>query len=138
MGVESVLELDGAPAGSTGAEMLLKRIQWSVEKTLVDVDAELARDVWRLGLLRQGARQMLDLTTRTQPWLRELFRNWAREALGIARNVVYLNATLCQIRRLTARYGATAPNPPAGSSVTASATQPPMRSRRPARSAQRA
>ena len=32
IGVESVLELDHAPAGSTGAEMLLKRIQWSVEK----------------------------------------------------------------------------------------------------------
>jgi hypothetical protein len=104
MGVASVLELDGPPAGSTVAEMLLKRIQWSVEKTLVDVDvdAELARDVWRLGLLRRdGARQNLDLTTLTQPWLREMFRDWAREALGTTRNAFYLNATLCQIRRLS-------------------------------------
>ena len=102
IGVESVLELDHAPAGSTGAEMLLKRIQWSVEKALVDVDAELARDVWRLGLLRRdGARQNLDMTTLTQPWLRELFRDWAREALGTTRNAFYLNATLCQMRRLS-------------------------------------
>ena len=82
--------------------MLLKRIQWSVEKALVDVDAELARDVWRLGLLRRdGARQNLDMTTLTQPWLRELFRDWAREALGTTRNAFYLNATLCQMRRLS-------------------------------------
>jgi hypothetical protein len=102
MGVESVLELEEAPTGSAAAEMLLKRIQWSVEKTLVDTEAELARNVWRLGLLRRdGARQNLDLTTLTQPWLRELFRDWAREALGTTRNVVYLNATLCQIRRLS-------------------------------------
>ena len=57
--------------------------------------------MWRLGLLRRdGARQKLDLTTITQPWLRELFRDWAREALG-TRNVHYLRGTLCQIRRLS-------------------------------------
>ena len=58
--------------------------------------------MWRLGLLRRdGARQNLDLTTLTQPWLRELFRDWAREALGTTRNAFYLNATLCQMRRLS-------------------------------------
>jgi ribosomal protein L37E len=102
MGVESVLEVEQSPIRTTAAELLLKRIQWSVEQALVDPEAELARDVWRLGLLRRdGGRQNLDLTTLTQCWLRELFRDWARESLGTTRNVVYLNATLCQIRRLS-------------------------------------
>jgi len=101
-GVESVLEVEQCPLRSGGAEMLLKRIQWSIERTLVDPEQEFARDVWRLGLLRRdGARQQLNMTTITQPWLRELFRDWARETLGTTRHVAYLNATLCQIRRLS-------------------------------------
>jgi integrase len=67
-------------------------------------------------LRRDGARQNLDLTTLTQPWLRELFRDWAREALGTARNVVYLNATLCQVRRLSESLRA---RPDGGNDMTA-------------------
>ena len=102
MGVESVLDVEQNPIRTTAAELLFKRVRWSVEQTLVDPETELARDVWRLGLLRRdGGRQNLDLTTLTQPWLRELFRDWARESLATTRNAVYLNATLCQIRRLS-------------------------------------
>ena len=101
MGVESVLEVQQSPIRTTAAELLLKRIQWSVEQTLVDPEAELARDVWRLGLLRRdGARQNLDLTTLTQPWLRELFRDGRASRSGPC-DRGYLNATLYQIRRLS-------------------------------------
>ena len=57
--------------------------------------------MWRLGLLRRdGGRQRLDLTVISQPWLREIYRDWAREALA-RRHVDYLRGTLCQFRRLS-------------------------------------
>ncbi len=101
IGVGSVLEVDESPIGSTPARMLLARIQRSVEQVLLDAEAELSSDVWRLGLLRRdGGRQRLELCEITQPWLREIFRDWAREALAV-RNVNYLRGVFCQIRRLS-------------------------------------
>ncbi len=100
-GVCSVLDI-GEPSTRSPGGMLLARIRWSVQKALVDVEAELSRDVWRLGLLRHdGARQNLDFRTLTQPWLREIFRDWARETLATTRNLIHLNGTLCQMRRLS-------------------------------------
>jgi hypothetical protein len=102
MDVGSVLDLDDSPIQTMRAELLFKRIQWSVEQALLDPEVELSRDVWRLGLLRRdGGRQNLDLTQIPQPWLREIFRDWARESIGTARHVDYLKGTLCQIRRLS-------------------------------------
>ncbi len=101
MGVRSVLEIDKRPPSTSIARLLLKRIQWSVEQALLDPEEELSRDVWRLGLLRRdGARQNLDLGQLTQPWLREIYRDWARESLAV-KNVHYLRSTLCQMRRLS-------------------------------------
>jgi integrase len=51
-------------------------------------------------LRRDGGRSKLDLARLTQPWLREIFREWAREALA-TRNSNYLRNTLCQIARLS-------------------------------------
>ena len=101
MGVSSVLEVDESPIGSTGAQLLLARIQRSVQQVLFDAEAELSGDVWRLGLLRRdGGRQRLDLGGITQPWLREIYRDWAREALSF-RNVNYLRGAFCQLKRLS-------------------------------------
>ncbi|MHB1838109.1 MAG: hypothetical protein ACYCXW_24440, partial [Solirubrobacteraceae bacterium] len=101
MGVGSVLDVDESPIGSSPARLLLARIQRSVQQVLFDPEAELAGDVWRLGLLRRdGGRQRLDLREITQPWLREIYRDWAREALAV-RNVNYLRGVFCQIRRVS-------------------------------------
>lgn len=102
MGARSVLDVEDCPIGSDGTSMLFARVQWAVEQALVDPARELVRDVWRLGLLRRdGARSKLDLGQITQPWLREIYRDWARQALGEARNVQYLRSTLCQVLRLS-------------------------------------
>ena len=81
--------------------MLLARVRWAVERALLDPEDELSRDVWRLGLLRgDGGHKRLDMTVISQPWLREIYRDWAREALA-GRSIHYLRGTLCQIRRLS-------------------------------------
>jgi integrase len=101
MRVASVLDVDESPIRSSMAQLLFARIRCAVEQALLDPEQELARDVWRLGLLRRdGGRQRLDLTVISQPWLREIYRDWAREALSV-RNVHYLRGTLCQIRRFS-------------------------------------
>jgi integrase len=101
MGVASVLDLDESPIRTTMARLLLMRVQWAVQRALLDPEQELSGDVWRLGLLRRdGGRQRLDLTVISQPWLREIYRDWAREALS-GRHVHYLRGTLCQFRRLS-------------------------------------
>jgi integrase len=101
MRVGSVLDVDESPIGTSPARLLLARIQRSVEQALLDPEVELSGDVWRLGLLRRdGGRQRLELGEITQPWLREIYRDWAREALAV-RNVNYLRGVFCQIRRLS-------------------------------------
>ena len=96
----SVLDVGESPIRTTMARLLLMRVQWAVERALLDPEQELARDVWRLGLLRRdGGRQRLDLTVISQPWLREIYRDWAREALATpsrrlpARHVVPVQAS---------------------------------------------
>ena len=83
MGVASVLDVDESPIRTTWRSCCYARIRRAVEQALLDPEEELSRDVWRLGLLRRdGGRQRLDLTVISQPWLREIYRDWAREALA--------------------------------------------------------
>ena len=56
------------------------RVQWAVEMAW-SPDAELSGDVWRLGLLRRVAAGRGSTHGHAQPWLRELYRDWAREAM---------------------------------------------------------
>ena len=101
-GVRSVLAVDDCPLRVCMTRLAFLRVQWAVQQALVDPSEELARDVWRLGLLRRdGGRGKLDLGQITQPWLREVYRDWAREALGTARNIHYLRSTLSQVLRLS-------------------------------------
>jgi site-specific recombinase XerD len=101
MKVESVLDLAESPVRTPMAQLLFARIRWAVEHALLDPEEELLGDVWRLGLLRRdGGRQKIDLTVISQPWLREIYRDWAREALA-GRHIHYLRSTFCQIRRLS-------------------------------------
>ena len=101
MGIVSVLDLNESPIRTEQARLLFIRIRRAVEQALFDPEQELSGDLWRLGMLRpDGGRQKLDLTVISQPWLREIYRDWAREALS-RRNVHYLRSTFCQIRHLS-------------------------------------
>lgn len=102
-GVGSVLDVPQCPIRSGMTGLLFARIQWAVQQALADPADELLTDVWRLGLLRSdaGPHSKLDLRQITQPWLREIYRDWAREALGQARHVGYLRSILTHVRRLS-------------------------------------
>ncbi|MGH2895405.1 MAG: tyrosine-type recombinase/integrase, partial [Solirubrobacteraceae bacterium] len=115
-GARSVLAVQECPIRSDETRRAFSRVQWAVEQALVDPGEELARDVWRLGLLRRdGGRSKLELAKVTQPWLREIFRDWAREALA-TRKLNYLRSTLCQIVRLSVSLQT---RPDAGQEMTA-------------------
>jgi integrase len=102
IGARSVLDVEDCPIRSDGTSMLFARVQWSVRQALADPAAVLTCDVWELGLLRHdGGRSTLDPRQITQPWLREIYRDWARQALGEARHIQYLRSILSQVLQLS-------------------------------------
>lgn len=61
---------------------LYRRLRTTVERLLADPERELSLDVWRLVVLRpDGAGKTIDYTPITQPWLRELVKQWNRQRL---------------------------------------------------------
>ena len=66
---------------------LYRRLRAPVERLLADPERELRLDVWRLGVLRpDGAGKTIDYTPITQPWLRELVKQWNSQRL-VSRSV---------------------------------------------------
>ncbi|MGO9750026.1 MAG: tyrosine-type recombinase/integrase [Solirubrobacteraceae bacterium] len=66
---------------------LYRRLRTAVEPLLADPERELSLDVWRLGMLRpDGAGKTIDYTPISQPWLRELLKQWNRQRL-VSHNV---------------------------------------------------
>ena len=69
------LVIEGQHRGS-----VYRRLRTVVEFVLADPERELSQDVWRLGALRpDGGRQVIDYTAITQPWLRELIKEYNRQ-----------------------------------------------------------
>jgi integrase len=74
--------LDEAVIEGGWAGELYRRLRTAVEPLLADPERELERDVWRLGmLLPAGARRLIDYRAISQPWLRELVKQWNRQRL---------------------------------------------------------
>jgi len=74
--------LEHPSVGGQMVAVLYRRLRAPVERLLADADGELEQDVWRLGMLRPdvGGRT-IDYTAVTQPWLRELVKQWNRQRL---------------------------------------------------------
>ena len=74
--------LERPSVGGRMVAVLYRRLRAPVERLLADPEGELERDVWRLGMLRADAGgQTVDYTAITQPWLRELVKQWNRQRL---------------------------------------------------------
>ncbi len=74
--------LEDRSVGGRMVGVLYRRLRAPVERLLADSERELERDVWRLGMLRPDAGgQTVDYTAVTQPWLRELVKQWNRQRL---------------------------------------------------------
>jgi hypothetical protein len=79
-GAESLLERPSL--GGSMVAVLYRRLRAPVEVLLADPQRELERDVWRLGMLHPDAGgQTVDYTAITQPWLRELVKQWNQQRL---------------------------------------------------------
>ena len=107
--VESLLdelEIEGSYRGG-----LYRQLRAPVELLLADPERELARDVWRLAILRPGSGgQQIDYTPITQPWLRELVKQWNRQRLishsvGSLRASVHFAAELSRVLALRVDRG---------------------------------
>ena len=69
-------------SAATGRGICTVSYRGPVERLLADPERELSLDVWRMGLLRpDGGRKVIDYRVVTQPWLRELVKQWNRERL---------------------------------------------------------
>jgi len=90
-GVGSLLDelaIEGSYRGG-----LYRQLRAPVELLVVDPERELGHDVWRLAVLRpDSGRQKIDYTPITQPWLRELVKQWNRQRL-ISHSVGTLRAS---------------------------------------------
>jgi integrase len=79
-GIGSLLER--LSIGGRCRGILYRRLRAAVEGLVADPERELEGDVWRLGVLRpDGGRQTIDYRVITQPWLRELVKQWNRQRL---------------------------------------------------------
>ena len=80
---------------------LYRQLRAPVELVLDDPERELQQDVWRLAILRPGSgRQKIDYMPITQPWLRELVKQWNRQRL-ISHSVGTLGASVHFAAELT-------------------------------------
>jgi hypothetical protein len=107
--VESLLDelaIEGSYRGG-----LYRQLRAPVELLLADPERELARDVWRLAILRPGGGgQQIDYTPITQPWLRELVKQRNRQRLishsvGSLRASVHFAAELSRVLALRVDRG---------------------------------
>jgi hypothetical protein len=90
---------------------LYRQLRVAVELLLADPERELERDVLRLAILRpDGRRQRIDYSSITQPWLRQLVKQWNRQRLishsvGTLRASVHFAAELSGVLALRADRG---------------------------------
>jgi integrase len=98
--------LDELVIGGRHRGSIYRRLRVVVEFVLADPEGEVSRDVWRLGVLRpDGGRQVINYTTITQWWLRELVKEYNRQrlvshAVGFFRRGVYIAAELSRVLSL--------------------------------------
>jgi hypothetical protein len=78
-GVGSVLELDTATMRNTGVRLFVAWAQDHLRLAFSDPDTEWRKDVWDMRVFGKPQAYRVDFTAISQPWLRELAKQWARE-----------------------------------------------------------
>ena len=77
--VASIAELDVSAVRTDGVRLFVSWAQDRLRLAFADSDSEWRRDVWDMRVFGKPQAYRVDFTQISQPWLRELAKQWARE-----------------------------------------------------------
>jgi integrase len=77
--VASVVELDVSGLRTDGVRLFVTWAQDRLRLAFADPDSEWRKDVWDMRVFGKPQAYRVDFTAISQPWLRELAKQWARE-----------------------------------------------------------
>ena len=78
-GVESIMGLDLVHSRSSVRRLFVSWTQDHLRLAFADPDSEWRKDVWDMRVFGKPQAYRVDFTQITQPWLRELAKQWSRE-----------------------------------------------------------
>jgi integrase len=99
-GVGSILELDTAVLRTAGVRLFVQWAQDHLRLSFADPDTEWRKDVWDMRVFGKPQAYRVDFTTISQPWLRELAKQWAREKAPLVHAAATRRA-VCSIAELS-------------------------------------
>lgn len=82
--VASIAELDMSGVRTDGVRLFVSWAQDQLRLAFADPDSEWRKDVWDMRVFGKAQAYRIDFTQITQPWLRELAKQWAREHAPVA------------------------------------------------------
>ena len=82
--VASLAELDVSGVRTDGVRLFVSWAQDRLRLAFADPDSEWRKDVWDMRVFGKPQAYRIDFTQITQPWLRELAKQWAREHAPLA------------------------------------------------------
>ena len=77
--VASIAELDMTGVRTDGVRLFVTWAQDRLRPAFADPDSEWRKDVWDMRVFGKPQAYRIDFTAISQPWLRELAKQWARE-----------------------------------------------------------
>ncbi len=77
--VGSIAELDVSGVRAEGVRLFVVWVQDRLRLAFADPDSEWRKDVWDMRVFGKPQAYRIDFTQISQPWLRELVKQWARE-----------------------------------------------------------
>jgi len=77
--VASITELDVSGVRTEGVRLFVMWVQDRLRLAFADPDSEWLKDVWDMRVFGKPQAYRIDFTQISQPWLRELAKQWARE-----------------------------------------------------------
>lgn len=77
--VASITELDASGLRTDGVRLFVSWAQDRLRLAFADPDREWRKDVWDMRVFGKPQAYRVDFTQISQPWLRELAKQWARE-----------------------------------------------------------
>ena len=98
--VASIADLDVSEVGTDGVRVFVTWLQDRLRLAFADPDSEWRKDVWDMRVFGKPQAYRVDFTQISQPWLRELAKQWAREHAPLA-HAASTRRAVCSIGELS-------------------------------------